>query len=293
MSKVLKATFGAADKPLKIGNIEIPCYVLEDGKRVIVQRGLLSALGIIQGGRTDKYKQYGGAARLASFLDQNGLKSFADNGLGVLQEPIIFSINRTIHHGYEATVLQDIVKAISKAYLKGELPKRYTEIGKNAEILYDAFAKIGIIALVDEVTGYQEVRERNALYKILEAYISPTLLPWTKKFPDEFYKEMFRLNNWPYDPGSVKRPGVIGTWTNQLIYEQLPNGVLEELRNKTPKYTHLHRSLTTDVGHPHLSNQLAAVTAIMRLSPNWRKFMSNFAKAFNIGQTEIDFPDEE
>ena len=295
MSKMLKAAYGAADKPLKIGTVEIPCYVLEDGKRVIVQRGLYMALGMQQGGTREKYKEYGGAARLVRFLDQNGLNGLITSDIeAMLKEPIVFSVNKTPHYGYEATLLQEIVRAISKAYLKGLLPKKNEHIGYNAEVLDDAFAKIGITALIDEVTGYQEVRDRNALYKILEAYISPTLLPWTKRFPDEFYKEMFRLNGWAYNPQSVKRPGVIGTWTNQLIYEQLPPGVLDELKSKTPKNVHLHRSLTSDVGHPHLSNQLAAVTAIMRLSTSWKKFMANFAKSFKTGaQGELDFGEDE
>lgn len=300
-NKHLEAKFGSPDKPLVINNVEIPCYVLQNGKRVIVQRGLFLALGIKQGGTTnEKYKEYGGAARLVQFLDQNRLISLIDSDIRVLlKSPIIFKLNNVDHYGYEATMLQEIVRAISKAYLKGNLPERYLELGANAEIMDDAFAKVGIIALVDEVTGYQEVRKRDELHKILEAYISPTLLPWTKKFPDEFYKEMFRLNGWIYNPGTVKRPGVIGTWTNKYIYEQLPKGVLDELKSKQPKsdagnYTkRLHQGLTNDIGNPHLNNQLAVVTAIMKISPNWRKFISNFARAFNLGEQESDENSEE
>ena len=35
--KPLKAKYGSVDKPLKIGDIEIPCYVLEDGTRILTQ----------------------------------------------------------------------------------------------------------------------------------------------------------------------------------------------------------------------------------------------------------------
>lgn len=40
-SKVFRATHGDATRPLKIGNLEIPCYVLEDGSRVLSGRGKL------------------------------------------------------------------------------------------------------------------------------------------------------------------------------------------------------------------------------------------------------------
>ena len=39
------ATHGSADQPLRIGSAEIPCFVLEDGRRVISQRGMNAALG--------------------------------------------------------------------------------------------------------------------------------------------------------------------------------------------------------------------------------------------------------
>lgn len=293
--KGLEATYGSPDKPLIIGNIEIPCYVLDDGRRVIVQLGLFKALGITKGGSSlEKYKEYGGGARIVSFLDQNTIKPLSSTDFkAVLKTPIVFSVNKTPHYGYEATLLQEMVRSISKEYLRGNLSKRHEAIGANAEMLDDAFAKVGIIALIDEATGYQKVRDRDALLKILEAYINPTLLPWTKRFPDEFYKEIFRLNGWAYDPGNVKRPGVIGIWTNNVIYKHLPDGVLEELKKTTPKGKHLHRGLTTDVGHPHLSNQLAAVTAIMRMSSNWKKFKENFAKAFNRGQQSLDLDTED
>ena len=287
--KVLKALYGAPEKPLIVAGFEIPCYVLENEQRVIVQSGLLKALGMSTGGATKA-----GSRKIDEFIGTSSIKPFISSELeGRVFNAIEFKTpSGTTATGYEAIILVDICDAVLQAKKEGKLLARQQHIAERAETLIRGFARVGIIALIDEATGYQDVRDRNALYKILEAYINPTLLPWTKKFPDEFYKEIFRLNGWAYNPQSVKRPGVIGTWTNQLIYEQLPKGVLEELKNTTPKNVHLHRGLTTDVGHPHLSNQLAAVTAIMRLSPNWRKFISNFAKAFNTGQSEIDFEDE-
>lgn len=50
-----------------------------------------------------------------------------------------------------------------------------------------AFAKTGLVAVIDEVTGYQADRDRDELQKVLEKYISAELLPWAKRFPDEFY----------------------------------------------------------------------------------------------------------
>ena len=53
------ATHGSDDHPLVIGNIEIPCYVLEDSTRVITNRGLQRSLGMAISG---------GAQRMVDFL---------------------------------------------------------------------------------------------------------------------------------------------------------------------------------------------------------------------------------
>ncbi len=152
-----------------------------------------------------------------------------------------------------------------------------------------AFAKVGIIALIDEATGYQAERARKdktELQRILAAYISPELMPWAKRFPDEFYEQLFRLREWQYQPVSVRKPRVVGKITSQLVYEKLPPGVLEELRAKNPadedgrrKHKH-HEFLTEDVGHPHLKDHLLQVIMLMRISPSWKTFERLFARAF-------------
>ena len=123
-------------------------------------------------------------------------------------------------------------------------------------------------------------------------------MKWQKLFPDMFYYEIFRLNNWDYTvKGIQKRPSVIGRWTNELIYKQLPKGVLEELKNRTPKssegnYTaRFFQSLTPDIGHPALTAQIYKVIGLMNISNNWNEFKSNFNRMVNRnnGQTEIDF----
>ncbi len=67
---------GAADRPLKIGGVEIPCYVLEDEKRVLHQRGMVAALGMSRGGSSR-----GGGDRLAHFVAQERLKDHVSSEL--------------------------------------------------------------------------------------------------------------------------------------------------------------------------------------------------------------------
>jgi hypothetical protein len=271
---------------LEFGGIKIPCYVTEDGLRVLSGRTMTSAVGM-----------KGRGAGMARIATHKALNPFISDELrSAIENPKQLSGFGSATHGYEATVLLQICEAILTArdndVLKTEQELRYA---KHADILVRAFARVGIIALIDEATGYQDIRAKDELYKILEAYISEELRPWQRRFPNEFYKELFRLQNWPYDPLSVKRPSYVGKLTNRLIYEKLPPGVLDKLKQDNPanekghrKYRH-HQFLTEEIGNAHLEKQLTVVTTLMKISPNWRKFESNFNRAFPAPHEQIGF----
>lgn len=302
MSKTLKAVFGSPDKPLIINEIEIPCYVLEDGKRVVVQAGLFKALGIQRGGLAiEKYKEFGGGARLVALLDQIATKSVETNSIvAVLKNPFIFTFKGTTHYGYEATILQEIARAISKAYLKGTLSNRQERIGINAEILDDAFAKIGIIALIDEVTGYQKVREKDALKAFLEKFLLEGRGKWVKTFQDEFFEMIFKMKNWTWHYASTNKPSVVGHYINDLVYSRIGPEVLQELkkRNKHPetgkKVAKHHQFLTPDYGHPKLKEHLSALIALGKASGyNWNNFHRLVNRAFPKFGDQLNLPLED
>ena len=268
------AHYGAPERPLRIGPVEIPCYVLSDGTRVLAQRGLQSGIGMSEGGGQ------GGERRIASFMARLNDKSIDVRGLVArANSPIRFAPPHggPPAFGYEATILPDICAVIIEADQTGKLDKRLKKLAERAAILQHGFATVGIIALVDEATGYQDERARDALAKILEAFVTKELRQWIKSFPTDFYRELFRLRKLPYD-GSVKRPQYIGHLTNDLVYARLAPGVLVELKRITPRDEkgrlkhHLHRRLTQDVGHPKLLQHLASLTTLMRACDTWKQF---------------------
>ncbi|MBA4220189.1 MAG: hypothetical protein C0458_05605 [Methylobacterium sp.] len=278
-----RAEFGDDKKPLKIGEIEIPCYVLDDERRVLTVTGMQRAMNMAVGGSMVR-----GLNRFELFTSGERIKPYVFNDLAErVRNPIIF-ITPTggRAYGYEAETLVELCEAVLAARAAGVLQKQQLPIAQQCELIIRGLARVGIVALVDEATGFQEVRKRDALHKILEAYIAPDLLPWTQRFPSSFYEEMFRLHDWPYDPASVKRPGVVGKFTNQFIYERLPEGVLEELKRKNPKddlgrrRLRHHQFLTEDVGHPHLEKQITKTITLMQASDNWAMFKRLFSKVF-------------
>jgi len=280
---IVQAEYGSPDKPLRMGDLEIPCYVLEDNRRVLVQRGIVSALGMARGSSANT-----GGDRLAKFTAGKALNPYVSAGLlEVTANPIKFRTpNGNVAYGYEATILADICEAVLQARADGKLQKQQEHIARQCEILVRGFARVGIIALIDEATGYQEVRARQALERILEKFISDELLKWAKMFPDEFYAQMARLRGLHYAEIATKRPPYIGRLTNDLVYERLAPGVLEELKRKNPKddrgrRKHKHfQYLTEDIGNPRLREHLWAVIGLMRASSNWRSFYSLLNRAF-------------
>lgn len=286
-----KAIFGADDRPLRIGEMEIPCFVLDDERRVLTAGGMQGSMGMAQGG-----SMVAGMSRLALFIDGERIKPFISSDLSSrVQNPISFITTAGGRaYGYDAELLVELCEAVLAARAAGKLQKQQLGIAQQCELLMRGLARVGIVALVDEATGYQEVRRRDALHKILEAYIAPELMKWQKRFPDSYYEEMFRLHGWDYDPESVSRPGVVGKFTNTYVYEQLPPGVLDELHNANPKdeqgrrRARHHQFLTETVGHPHLERQIAATTTLMRASDNWPTFKRLFARAFPNRGDQID-----
>ena len=278
------ATHGSPDKPLRIGEVEIPCYVLDDGRRVVVQAGMIEALGMTKGGSSHR-----GGTRLAKFVGQDRINPFCRDGLvDVTLEPVKF-INKsgTISFGFEATILADICDAVLAARKAGKLTGRQSHIADRCEILMRSFARVGIIALVDEATGYQRDRARDELAKILEAFVAKEIQKWVKTFELEFYELICELKGLPLDKAK-KRPKYFGTLTNNLVYCRLAPGVLEELKKISPtderghRKTKLFQGLTPDIGHPKLKEHLAGVTTAMKFAKlqamNWDQFINTLDK---------------
>jgi hypothetical protein len=270
--EILKATHGSPDRPLKIGNLEIPCYVLKNGMRVLSGRGMQSALALGQ--------SHG--ALLKEFLGKDSLKPFINHNLAIaLSRPVRFirpGRGGKTAVGYEATILADICDAVLAARKAEKLVGKQLIIAEQCEILVRGFARVGIIALVDEATGYEKDRVKDELAKILEAFVAKELQPWVKTFPNDYFEQMFRLRGLSFPGNGVKRPQYFGHLTNDVIYRRLAPGVWKELKEKAEKdekgrmKNKLHQGLTIDLGHPKLRDLLSSVTTIMKLSDQWVDF---------------------
>lgn len=271
---------GAAShhRPLQIGNAQLQCYVLDDETRVLSEAEFLEAMGRH---RKANVRDEGGEERTPPILQGKAVKPFISQELLEKSRPIQFiTPTGTRASGYRAEILPMVCEVYLQARDALALPPNQRHVAKQAEILIRALAHVGIIALVDEATGYQSDRARDALSKILEAFIAKELQQWVKTFPTDYYQEMFRLRGLAFPRDTVKRPQYFGMLTNDLVYRRLAPGVLEELKRVTPKNdagrprAKLFQHLTHNVGYPKLREHLGAVVAIMKLSDQWPDFMA-------------------
>lgn len=255
----------------------LPCAVLADGRRVLSERGVGRALGKGFGGKD--FRPDEGAGRLPFFLAAKNLKPFISEELmSLAMKPIMYREPRSggrAAHGIEAAALPKVCDVWLKARDANVLTATQLPIAIKADILMRGLAHTGIIALVDEATGYQEVRDRKALQEILDKYIGQELAKWVRTFPDDFYQEIFRLKKWEFTRGSNKRPIMMAKLTADLVYSRLAPGVLDELRKLTPKddkgrrKNKLFQWLSPDFGHPVLKSHIAGITYLAKAHDDW------------------------
>jgi len=268
---------------LYLGEHEIPCDVLQDGTRVLRRKEFLKAMG--------KSKPSGDDARRAQednlpiFATANNLTPYLTAEMKLASHEIIYKLpNGQKIKGIPSQSLPDACDVYLKARQAGVLQKQQLIIADQCEIMMRAFARLGLDALIDEATGYQQIRDKNALQKLLDQYVYEEVKQWTKRFPDEFFKQTYRLHGWQYPRLEGKNhPQCLGKFINRYVYDRLPPGILDELKRKNPpnqngnrQYRH-HQFLTDDVGHEKLKNELTKITAIMSVSDD----LQNFKKLIN------------
>jgi hypothetical protein len=296
-AKKLKATLpraicGDETKRLNFGNgIEIQCYVLEDETRVLTLRTLQSGIGMSEGGGK------GGVRKIPGLMSRLREKGIEIKDLDVrANNPIQFvTPSGNIADGYDAKMLPDICAVLIEADRKGKLDKRYVDLADRAAVLQHGFATLGIIMLIDRVTGYDDQKKATDFGRIIEAFVNVDMRPYVAKFPAAFYKEICRLRGIPYDPNSVKRPPYFGHLTNNIVYSRLAPGVWKELKTKAKNAIainkpHLHRFLTDDIGDPRLQQVITTNITAMQLSDNWEDFIQKLNRVLPAFQQTLQLP---
>ena len=273
---------------MEIAGMELPCAVLEDERRVFTENAILTILGSRSGAsKRIKYSERDqGRAPLPIFLAPKRLKPYvakhlSDGPLDLIQ----YQHKSQTVSSYDCRILPRICRVWIEAALNGDLMAQQMPKTRNALSFLSGLGEVGIIGLVDEATGYQEIRAKLALATILEKFVAKELQTWTKTFPYEFYELIYKLKGW-VGPDGHKRTPLLGHYTNNIVYDRLAPGVLDELKRVNPtlsagyRKSRHHQWFTPDLGHPKLKEHLIGVMALMRAAPNWTVFERSLQRAY-------------
>lgn len=272
---------------LELGNVSMYVMVTKTGKRLISASSVFSAVGRSRRGEKR-------VANYPAFIGAKNLIQFISDDLRSKIEPIKYKAkNGRISEAYDATIIPDIADLYIEAHKKGALTVKQEEVYERSLIIIRSLAKVGMVGLIDEATGFQFDREGQALQKLLSAYISDDLLKYMPHFPMEYYQEIYRLYGISdsFDPKDTRHPSFIGNFTNKYVYGVFPDEVMKEIREKNPTSTapsglvyRGHKNfqfLTESVGIPQLDKQLAKLVGVMQLSDDKNDFDKKFKKVFS------------
>lgn len=255
---------------LKIGDVDLDVAVLENNQRIITLTAAFKAFD----------RPVRGNPRLINipvFMDAKNLQPFVDKDLmAVINKVQYVNMGGKIQEGYDVLIIPMVSDLYLKARSENKLVPAQEDTAKKAEILIRSLAKVGIVALVDEATGYQDARAKDALAQILEKFVAKELQPWVKTFPLDCYKELCRLYGVPFPPPNGNFPQFFGHVTNNAIYSRLAPELLPELKkaaSKQERKAKLHQSLTSEVGHPKLREHLASIVTLLKISKKKDDFL--------------------
>ena len=264
--------------------IDVDCYVLNDERHtaVISKRGMARSLGMSDRGNS--------ITNLVQSKSLSEIITSADGLREKLSNPLIFKDSLSadgklnpIVHGYDVTILIDLCQAIKKANEEGKLAPNQKHIARQAGIIVAASAKAGIKGLVYALSGYDVTREE--IISSFKRFVAQEARGYEKEFPDELYKEWYRLYQ-------EKRPKKNKPWrfmhlTNSQVYKPLArsNGRLLKLlkvhkREYGNKNNRLHQFLA-EIGVKALRQHLGQLLAIAKLAKSRVEYECNFEKLFS------------
>lgn len=278
---------------LAFGGIELECYVLKDRRRVFHKRGMAKSLGM----------RSGGGNVFMRAMNSKGLGSIIPEKLwNALNNPIVFkSLNGDQGHGYEGAVLIEICDAIWEANKQGRLGPRQGDLARQAEIILRSAAKVGIIALIDEATGFIKDKWREEYRELFRDFIRTEHRKWASEFPDQFFDMIYSIYRLPRRHKN-KHPQIFAHFIRKYVYTPLLDSrgaILEMLDEKNPtvyvgggRRYKLFQFLEDEVGMPALRAHIWQITGIGMAAGTKAGFERGFNRVFPQTGTQYGFWDD-
>jgi len=272
--------------PIRIGDVELDCYILHDGAALLNKGKMMKAIGRPWKGvsRTDR----------PTFVGAINLQPFIREELEEKLKGIEFYDGGKLISGYHADILPLVCNVYLEARQAGVLSAKQLPVAQTCEILIRSFARVGIIALIYEQLGFEKFKHPDAIRMLVESYLLEEVRQYAKEFPDEFFFQLDRIYG-NLRTTSRNRPLYYAKFIRKYIYDPIENGlILGELDTRNPtnkkgrrKYR-FHQLMNEEKGLPSLRSQIWQVTGIMKVSSNKRKYENNYQRLMgNTFQLEL------
>lgn len=280
--------------------------MLEDGTRVLSERALTKAFGGKRGGsHWRRLKENPDGAYLPIFLSASNIKANINSELAAsLGRRRNYRSKRgaAAAYGIEATLLPKICDVLLKMRDEKSLKGKQIPIGDQADIIMRGLAHVGILALVDEATGYIEEKRKDEYRELFQEFIRQQVREYEKEFPKQFTDNFYRFYGLP-PSSNGKHPQFFGKLTRKYIYKPLADSkgaVLDMLDEKNPvvyanggRRYKMFQFLTESIGLPTFRAHLWQVVGIMNGARNKKEFDRLFDRAFPKAGTQIELLDDD
>lgn len=267
---------------LRIGDVELDVFVLDSKQRLISKKAMANSLNL---------KSEGGNAFMRT-MSRKGINSVLSDKLRkMIKEPISFyTLRGELADGYQAETLIEVCDALIEAKNQNKLAPSQAFLAIQAEIIFRSAAKIGIVALVDEATGYQD-KTRDEYRRLFDQFVRQEFTQWEKEFPDKFFDMIYRLYGLKREaPDSSRHPQFFGHFIRKYVYYALANSngaILEQLEERNPvvydsggRKRKFFQYLTEEVGVPAFRQHLWQVVGIGESVRDRIHFERSFYRAF-------------
>lgn len=250
---------------LKFGNVEIECHVLEDGRRLISQRGIIAGIGA--------GTKSGDLARHISKLPDE----FSPLALVKIVE-FTKQDNPAIVIGRDAAFFVDLCGAFTKAWVDGKIHPKQEHIARTCIAVVSSLAKVGIDALIDEATGYQAVRQDDYLQRLFEHTFREEASKWQLTFPPSLARALAPLWGVSYVGGS--HPIELRNAYGQLYEFILGKERAVELRRRASGSGSKNHQFLQEAPRSLLSNDLRIIEILASQSGSKREFWDRMRNHF-------------
>jgi len=213
-----------------------------------------------------------------------------------LKNPLEINIEGTIIPCFEHTAITKFCKAVGEARRAHKIAgEAFLEYAESCERFLAAAADIGLVALIDEATGYIREKQKHEYRDLFRDFIREQMRDWEKEFPDEFFDGIYKIYNLRRE-SNKNHPQFFAKFIRKYVYHPLADShgvLLSMLDDKNPvigkgRKHKLHQFLDEKVGLTKLRAHVWKVVGILSSVNTKAGFQKGFRNAFPRAFDQMD-----